>query len=78
MFMYSCISIQDLEFIANRIRNLDLSMSCNVKLVKQIKLALPTCSPFGPADCIRKNSEYRLWCALRDDVLAAIKELNLE
>lgn len=78
MFKYSQISLQDLEFFANRIQNLDLTMSCNIKLVKQIKLALPTCSPFGPADCIRKNSDYRLWCALRDDVLSTIKELNLE
>lgn len=78
MFKYSQISLQDLEFIANRIQNLDLTMSCNIKLVKQIKLALPTCSPFEPADCIRKNSDYRLWCALRDDVLSTIKELNLE
>lgn len=76
MYKYSIVSLLDLEFISNRLQDLDLDMPCNVEFVKQVRLALPTCSPFSMADCIRKNSEYRVWCALRTDVLATIKEIT--
>lgn len=76
MFKYSVISLDDLQFIANRLDSLDVSMACNTALVKQLRLALPTCYPFSARDCIARNSEYRVWCALRDSVLTQIKEIE--
>lgn len=75
MFKYNIISLEDLNFIANRLDGIDLEMSCNVTLLNRIRLDLPTCSPFSMRDCLAKNSEYRIWCALRDDVLSTVKEL---
>lgn len=74
MFKYTIVNLQDLQFILNRIESLDLEMSCNQELVKQICLAAPTWSPFPVADCMRLNSEYRVWCALRSELLTIIKQ----
>lgn len=76
MFKNNIVSLEDLNFIANRLDELDLDMSCNMALISRIRLDLPLCSPFSMRDCVSRNSEYRVWCALRDDVLAAIKELT--
>lgn len=75
MFKNNIVSLEDLNFIANRIDELDLEMSCNVTLINRIRLDLPFCSPFSMRDCVARNSEYRIWCALRDDVLTTIKGL---
>lgn len=74
MFKYSIISLEELNFISNRIHDLDLSMFCNVELLNRLRLDLPYCRPFGAAQCLGSNSEYRLWCSLRSSVLSQIKD----
>lgn len=78
MFKYSIISLDDLNSIANNVETLDRDMPCNVELLKAIRLSLPTCRPFGAVDAIKRNAEYRIWCALRNELVRTIKTLEAQ
>lgn len=76
MFKHSVVTRDELVKVSDNISKLNMTQVCNQNLVKQIRLALPTCQPFSMASCVIDNSEYRLWCAVRADVLTQCKELE--
>lgn len=76
MFKHSIVTRDQLISVSNSLATLNMEQSCNKNLVKRIRIALPTCQPFSMDRCISENSEYRLWCAVRADVISQCKELE--
>lgn len=76
MFKNSIVTRDQLISVSKGLATLNMEQSCNRNLVKQIRLALPTCQPFSMDRCISDNSEFRLWCAVRADVISQCKELE--
>lgn len=76
MFKNNIVTYSQLITLGENLRLLNMQQACNVNLVKQIRLALPTCQPFDMELCVTNNAEYRLWCAIRSDVISLCKELE--
>lgn len=75
MFQNSLVSVAQLASLSKSLPDLNMDMPCNQALVKSILIALPSCYPFSMDKCVTNNSDYRLWCSLRHDVLTQCKDL---
>lgn len=70
------ISLSELELISNKLDTVELQQTCNVRLIERLAYELPLALPFGFGECLSKQSEYRLWCSLRADVLSKIRMIQ--
>lgn len=70
------VSLAELQVISQGLDEVELQQSCNVHLLDRLQYELPLALPFGFGDCLTKQSEYRLWCSLRADVISKIRTIK--
>lgn len=72
----SLINLDELNSISVNLDSVEMSQSCNVRLLERLAYELPLSLPFSFAECLVKQSEYRLWCSIRADVLSKIRQIQ--
>lgn len=70
------INLKELQIICDELDKVELQQTCNVRLIERLQYELPLALPFNFSDCLLKQSEYRVWCSLRADVLSKIRSIK--
>lgn len=70
------ISLSELSIISQELDKVELQQTCNIRLLERLSYELPLALPFSFAECLTNQSEYRLWCSLRADVISKIRAIQ--